>query len=83
MARSEDDTRAERLAKCLAQIGMSEGCPSCGHHRWEYPRQTAVLLHPEEGRHGAGAEVVMVMCSNCFYLQFHSAHHLEKFLGGG
>src|SRR4029453_17851874 len=76
MGRSEGNTRAQRLAKRAAEFGVLHGCPSCGHHQWESPRDTGLIPH-RDGR-GLAYEVVMVVCTNCFYIQFHSAHHLEK-----
>jgi hypothetical protein len=78
MGRSEGDTRGQRLAKCAAEIGLLHACPSCGHNVWEYPPDTGLIPH-RDGR-GFVYEVVMVVCKNCFYMQFHSAHHLQKSL---
>lgn len=78
MGRSEGDTRGQRLAKCAAEIGLLRACPSCGHNRWEYPPDTGLI--PQRDGRGFAYEVVMVVCTNCFFMQLHSAHHLEQSL---
>lgn len=78
MGGGEGNNRGQRLAKRAAEIGLLHECPSCGGHQWESPRDTGLI--PHRGGRGSAYEVVMVVCTNCFYIQLHSAHHLEESL---